>query len=160
MNQRLRGGVAFLVLGLLFFGGGAYSMYPQLYDVNNAEPVNAEVVSSAVDSDRPPGENDRRHYVRITYAFEYEGDVYTSTRVFPGDRGNETSQSTAESLQEEYSAGESVTAYVVDGDPERAFLVNSGPPYAHYLIPGFGAVVALVGALGLLQSVGPGADSE
>lgn len=153
MNQRLKGGIVFLFLGLLIFGGGAYSMYPQFYDVNNAEPVDAEIVSSEVDTNRPPGESDRKHYIEIKYTFQYEGESHASWQVYPGGRSNQTSWSNANSLQSEYSAGDSVTAHVVDGDPEQAFLVKSSPPLTHYLIPGVGAVMMLLGALNVVQGI-------
>lgn len=161
MNQRLRGGLVFLLLGIAACAGGGYVAYPHVEDTSNAEAVEAEILGSNTYSTSPAGESDRNYYANVTYRYTYDGREYTSDTLFPGNRDEQVSRDRAEEIASEYAVGDRVTAQVVSTDPERSYLIEADMPWWYYLIPGFGALLALAGLLNIVQGirgVGPGGN--
>lgn len=163
MNRRLKGGLVFLVLGAAFFAAGAYPAYQYHQTVSSAEPVTAEVVSSDYDRMTGSSSGDQEYYVNVTYTFAYEGETYTSDREFSSERNGNLRRARAERISENHAPGDEVTAHVIPGNPEKSFLIKEERPYWHYLIPGFGALLAILGAINLVQGVrgvGPMTSSD
>lgn len=153
VNQRLRGGLLFFVIGAAILAGGAYVALPHVQDVNSAEPVDAEVLGTDTYSTSPAGESDREYYANVTYRYSYEGAEYTSDSLFPGNRDEQVSRSRAEEIAGTYAAGDSVTAQVVPDDPTRSYLIEADMPWWYYLAPGFGALLVLAGLLNVVQGI-------
>ena len=153
MDQRLRGGLVFLVLGVAILAGGAYVALPHVQGVNSAEPVEGEVLGTDTYSTSPSGESDREHYANVTYRYTYEGTEYMSDSLFPANRDEQVSRSRAEEIAGMYAAGDSVTVQVVPDDPTRSYLIEADMPWWYYLAPGFGALLALTGLLNVVQGI-------
>lgn len=153
MNQRLRGGLVFLLLGIAAAAGGGYMAYPHVEDTSNAVTVDAEILGTDTYTIRPAGESDRQYYANVTYRYTYDGTEYTSDTLFPGNRDEQVSRSRAEEIANDYTAGDQVTAYVVPDDPERSYLIESSMPWWYYLIPGVGVLMALAGLLNVVQGI-------
>lgn len=117
-----------LILGLGFILGGGYLLYDGVEAVATADEVEATVIDSTVAGGSSPGEATERVYsVEITYEYTYEGETYRNDDVFPegsADANEFSNRGTAETLVEQYPAGETVTAYVDPDDPDDAHLEN------------------------------------
>jgi hypothetical protein len=88
------------------------------------------------------------HYEpRIAFTYEYRGESYTGTNVFPAHIAPEYDQrSKTESVISEYETGTTVTAYVDPNDPGDAFLKNT-PSDTPLIAAGIGATISLFGGV-------------
>jgi len=136
------------VLGLGFFAAGAYFAAPHVLDTANSQPVAAEIVSSDWGT-YSTTEGQTRAYVDVTYRYTYEGEEYTGDTVFPGGRNQLPSGHRAEQIARNYSAGSTATVHVVAGGD--TYLIETAMPWWYYLIPGFGALIAILGAWNLVR---------
>lgn len=133
--------VVILVLGLATMGYGAYSYNAQTSALDSAVEVDGTVTSTSVE------ENAQKHGVsytpQATFSYTYEGEEYTSSKVYPGSlpREFETTEA-AESALDGYGEGETVTAYVPPESPGKAFLKHesSNKPF---LVVGIGILFVL-----------------
>ncbi len=153
VNQRLKGGVVFLVLGLGFLVGGGYPAYEYVQDSQASEAVDAEVLASDYGRITGSSAQDNEYYVDVTYRYTYEGETYENDGVFLGGGNGELRRGRAEEVAENYAAGDAVTIYVVDGDPGNTYLVRQDMPYWYYILPGIGLILASLGALNVVQGV-------
>jgi hypothetical protein len=138
-----------LLLGLGAIGYGGYSYTAQTSALNAAEPVDATVVSTSVET------VDQRRGVayrpRATFNYTYEGETYTSSNVYPGPLPREFgSEADARAQLRGYEAGATVTAHVPSDAPGNAFLEveRSDKPF---LVIGFGALVVAGTTLSALR---------
>ncbi|ELZ41192.1 hypothetical protein C463_13144 [Halorubrum californiense DSM 19288] len=121
--KTLKGAVVMLLIGLAVTGYGAYDYTQQSDAVADAVEVDAEIAALDVESSSSGSSTsvDYRPTVRFTY--EYEGNTYESTNVFPAAiTSNYDTESAAREVIGEYAVGESTTAYVDPADPDGAFL--------------------------------------
>lgn len=137
-----------LVLGLGLTGYGTYDYVQQSDALRNAAEVEAtitetDVVTQGSVSGQTGGEV---HYEpRIAFTYEYQGESYTGTNVFPAHIAPEYNQrSKAESVISEYETGTTVTACVDPNDPGDAFLKNT-PSDTPLIAAGIGATISLFG---------------
>ncbi|MFC6875449.1 DUF3592 domain-containing protein [Halobellus marinus] len=148
----LRGALLLLVLGLGVTGYGAYDYVQQSDAIRSAVEVDATITDVGVETTSAPAGNAQVKYEpRVEFTYEYQGESYTGTNVFPATIAPEYEQrSNAESVIDEYEDGMTVTAYVDPADPNDAFLQNktSNTPL---LAAGIGAVISLLGAVSALE---------
>lgn len=137
-------GVVALVIGLAFAGASWNYILPYRQDTQNAQAVDAEVVSSAV-TEGYNSENQRVYGPHVVYRYTYDGTEYTSDSVFPGDADAVSEESRARDIVEQYAAGDEVTAYVNRDDPERAFLIDQSAPLWFWLGPVVSGLLVLYG---------------
>lgn len=151
MSQVLKGGILFLAVGVVCIVGGASPIYDYQQSVDRAEAVDGEILSSDWERVSNPSDEGTDYRVEITYRFTYEGTEYTRDEVFPDGRNGGLSRSSAESTAENHPAGDEVTVYVVDGDPEDTYLVQDGLALRYYLLPAFGVLLSFLGAQNVVQ---------
>jgi hypothetical protein len=143
--------VAVLVLVGSAAAGGGWFLDTSVSDrIENAEPVDATVVSSGLD------ERESRYgddvVVQVTYEYRYDGREYRSENVVGGAPDTMSVESGARAVIAEYDAGETVTAWVSPGVPNRAFLEPAANPRSKIGRAGILVGVALLGA-GLLRGL-------
>jgi hypothetical protein len=145
--ETLRGAMILLVLGLGLTGYGAYDYVQQSDAIRSADEVDATITDLEIETESARAGNARVNYEpRVEFTYEYQGESYTGTNVFPATIAPEYEQrSNAESVIDEYEEGMTVTAYVDPADPNDAFLKNktSNTPL---LAAGIGAVISLLAA--------------
>lgn len=141
--------VAIGVALLVGTGGGTY-----LLQMTVAEPVSAEVQSTSITTVACSVDESCRHQYKpvVTYRFTYGQETHTGSRVFPaGD--NAGSRSRAETVASRYADGDDVTAYVVPGNPESAYLVKTWPALTTVVFGVFGLLLTLGGVSGIYKSL-------
>jgi hypothetical protein len=137
--------VAVLVLVGSAAAGGGWFLDTSVSDrIENAEPVDATVVSSGLD------EREGRYrdavVMQVTYEYRYDGREYRSENVVGGAPDTMNLEADAEAVIAEYDAGETVTAWVPPGAPNRAFLEPAADPHSKLGRAGMLGGAALVGA--------------
>jgi hypothetical protein len=145
-------GVVAVVIGLAFAGAGWLYIVPYQADTNNAEGVDAVVVSSDV-IQGTNAEGQATYAPSVTYRYTYEGVEYTSSLVFPGDVNPVSDQSRAREIAERYPTGEEVTAYVNTEDPESAFLIDRSAPLWFWAAPIIGLLSILYGVNSIVLGI-------
>ncbi|WP_135828201.1 DUF3592 domain-containing protein [Halorussus halobius] len=148
----LRRSLLVVLVGLGAGGFGVYDYVQQNQAVENAVEVDATVVETGVDasSSRRGGPD---YSPEATFEYSYQGESYTGNSVFPGSITKDyDTRSAAESVLEDYQAGETVAAYVDPNSPSDAFLVNetSNSPLFFTAI---GGLFVLVGGYSALRSL-------
>jgi len=139
------GQIAVLVLvGSATVGGGWFLDASVADRVERAEPVDATVLSSGLDEREGRYRDDV--VVQVTYEYRYDGREYRSGNVVGGAPDTTNVESDAEAVIAEYDAGETVTAWVPPGAPNRAFLEPASDPHSKLGRAGMLGGVALVGA--------------
>lgn len=150
--ETLRGAMMLLVLGLGLTGYGAYDYVQQSDAMRNAVEVNATVTETSVETKSSRAGNAQVNYEpHVEFTYEYLGESYTGSKVFPANIAPEYDQrSEAQAVIDEYEEGTTVTAYVNQDDPSDAFLKNktSNTPL---IAAGIGAVISLLAATSVLQ---------
>lgn len=148
----LRGAMLLLVLGLGVTGYGAYDYVQQSDAIRNAVEVDTTITDVGVETTSARSGNAQVKYEpHVEFTYEYQGESYTGTNVFPATIAPEYEQrSNAESVIDEYEEGMTVTAYVDPTNPDGAFLKNktSNTPL---LAAGIGAVISLLAAASALE---------
>jgi len=128
-----------LVLGLGAMGYGGYSYASQTAATDSAVPVDATVTSTSVETVSQRRGTEYRP--QATFNYSYDGEVYTSTNVYPGPLAKEFGTKEAARAQlEGFEPGTGVTAYVPRDSPQDAFLKverNNKP----FLLVGIGALL-------------------
>jgi hypothetical protein len=149
--QSYRAAAIMLVVGLGITGFGAYDYVQQSQAVSDSVEVNAEVVSTGVESVSVSSSQGADFKPTAEFTYEYEGTSYTSTNVFPAEvsRTYDT-ESAARDVVSEYEQGSTTTAYVDPADPDGAFLKNSTSS-SPLVFVGIGLVLAAVGGRSLLK---------
>ena len=148
----LRKSLLIVLVGVGAGGFGIYDYVQQNQAVQNAVEVDATVVETDVDASasRRGGPD---YKPEATFEYSYQGDSYTGDSVFPGSITKEyDTRSAAESVLQDYQAGETVTAYVDPNSPGYAFLVNeasNGPLF----FTAIGGLFVLVGGYSTLKSL-------
>ncbi len=137
--------------GLLYYGQSAAEAEEQALE--NAVEIEVEILETDIETRQRTTSSDeatRRETVyrpTVRYAYEFEGEQYESTNVYPQGGFQEYSErSQAESKLSEYREGTVVTGYVDPNDPGEAFLIRekSGAPQIMMIVGGFFALFGLV----------------
>ncbi|WP_436908632.1 DUF3592 domain-containing protein [Halosimplex marinum] len=119
----LRGALLMVLVGLAVTGYGGYDYVQQSDAVRDAVEVNATVEDVGVETVSARRGVDHEPTVRFSY--EYDGQAYESTSVFPASIApTYDTESAARSVVSDYEEGETVTAYVAPDRPGDAFLKN------------------------------------
>ncbi|ELZ13705.1 hypothetical protein C479_02631 [Halovivax asiaticus JCM 14624] len=147
-----------VVFGFLLIVAGAALFVSEQRASGSAEPVDATVLTSEVydaePGDAPNDKTDDEYRPLVEYEYAYEGETYTSEDLCPGTgegcvpEGN--TPDAAEAFLEDYSEGETVTAYVQPDDPDISYLVDGGLPLEYLALAGVGAVVSILAGRNLL----------
>jgi len=149
-NARWKQMAVLVLVGSAAAGGGWLLDSSVSARVENAEPVDATVVSSGLD-ERESGHSDDV-VLQVTYEYRYGGREYRSENVVGGAADTTNVESEARAVIAEYDAGETVTAWVPPAAPNRAFLEPASDPHSKIGRAGILGGVALVGA-GLLRGL-------
>jgi hypothetical protein len=147
-----------LLIGVLIMAGGGYLYYDGMQATENAETIDATVVSTSVTeqsgSTGTGADNDDGYSVFVRYQYSYEGETYTSTSMCPGAGSaclpSSDSRAEMEEFLEDYPEGETVTAYVSPSNPSNAYLIDKSPSLIYLGVSAFGLVFFLVGVWGFV----------
>lgn len=154
-----------LLLGVGFVAAGGYLYHTEQQATENAEAVEATVVSSDVIHERErrqDGRGERDSYrPEIEYRYSFDGETYTTDNVCPGVGSgcgpSEEDLNDVEAFVEEYPADATVTAYVPPDAPSNAYLVEGGSSNVLYLgLAGAGLVTMLLGVRTYVTGGGDG----
>lgn len=147
----LRRALLLLVVGLAATSFGAYDYIQQSDAVDDAVEVDAEVVAVGVDAAAGGSSAGTDYRPTAEFTYEYDGETYTSTSVFPSATSpNYDTESAAREVLAGYDAGDTVTAYVDPADPDGAFLLDR-TSNAPLLFAGIGAAFVAVGGVSTLR---------
>lgn len=116
-----------IILGVVLLGAAGYMTYTQQQSLSSGEQIEATIESKEVTmSSSKRGD---RYTPHVTYTYTYDGTQYTSDNIRPGI-GTETSdtRSAAEDRIDQYSVGETTTAYVEQGSPSESYLQKESNP--------------------------------
>ncbi len=143
-----RKSVYLLLLAVALVGFGGYSYVQQTQAVDNAVTVQATVDSAAVE--RMDSRRSVEYEPEIEYTYRYEGETYTSDRVFPGPTVRTYSErSNAQSVVRSYEPGTTVQAYVRPSAPGDAFLIRERTPWPVQALALGGVLLGIVVLAGL-----------
>lgn len=142
-----------LLIGVLIMAGGGYLYYDGMQATDNAETIDATVVSTSVTeqsgSTGTGADSDDGYSVFVRYRYSYEGETYTSTSMCPGAGSacvpSSDSRAEMEEFLEDYPEGETVTAYVSPSNPSNAYLIDKSPSLIYLGVSAFGLVFVLFG---------------
>jgi hypothetical protein len=158
-------GSGFLV-GLGLAGAGGYLWHDHNQAVETAEPTDAKIISSAVETDRM-GSGGPNYRPDVTYEYTVEGETHRSSNVFPTPgRLWRSDRSWARGVVADYPEGETVTASYDPEQPSSAFLVADRTPLIPLVLLGLGGLLAVgslttgIGAPVLFVLLGRSADDE
>lgn len=122
-TQRLLFSVLFMLIGVGMLGLGYTTFQSQNQQLEDPVNVTAEVVSTGVDRDSSRrGSPD--YTPVITFEYMYNGTEYSSDSMYPGGQEAEeySSETSAESVTDEYSTGSNVEVFVPPESPGEAFI--------------------------------------
>jgi hypothetical protein len=143
--KTLGGALAFLFVGLAITGYGVHDYTQQTDALDDAVEVDATVTEVGVESQSTSSTSGVDYEPRVRFTYEYDGETYEGTRLFPATTAPEyDTESAARDAVREYEAGENVTAYVVPADPDGAFL-RAQRSNAPLTLAGIGGVLSLLG---------------
>lgn len=119
----VRAGLLALVIGIGVAGFGAVEYLQQGAVVDRAVEVEATIVETEVTSSSTSTGSGADYQPRATFSYEYDGQSYTASGVFPGTvPPSYDTESAAREVLEGYDSGATVTAYVDPESPDSAFL--------------------------------------
>jgi hypothetical protein len=107
-----------LALSLAAYGG--YDYLQQRAAIESGVPVEATITAAGIEA--CPGERTTDYHPAVAFDYRYEGASYTGDDLRPGDAFSCHDRSTAASLVDPYTVGETTTAYVDPAAPDEAFL--------------------------------------
>lgn len=150
--ETLRGSVAFLLVALCLTGYGAFDYVQQSDSIQDSVEVEATITDVNVESVSSSSSSTSVSYEpRVRFTYEYRGESYTGTNLFPADISpNYDTRSAAEAALQEYETGQTVTAYVNPDEPGNAFLKNE-TSNAPLIAVGIGIVLTLLGSAATLK---------
>lgn len=135
-------GVVFLLAGLGAFGYLGISVSRQHNRLSHAIEVDGTIESDSIEVNRVSGgDTDTKYEVDLQYGYEVNGDSYRASTLYPGN-DKLPSRERAAAVAAEYSPGQQVTTYVLEDDPDTAYL----RPQWRYR----GLIILFVGGTGLV----------
>jgi hypothetical protein len=155
-NQYSVGEVVVVVVFAVSLTGTVLTAYLLVYQpqqrIDAAEPTNATVVASNVDTIERANERDRFR-PNITYRYEFDGETYTNNNYFTGgNQGPEQfSQPVARDRADTFQPGRNVTVHVNPNNPNQSYLIERKPQQTDYLTV---AVLGLFTAVSGYRAVG------
>ncbi|MFC7097696.1 DUF3592 domain-containing protein [Halobaculum marinum] len=148
----LGGALVMLVVGLAVTGFGAYDYTQQSDAVADAVDVDAVVVETGVEA-TSTGSAGADYRPTVEFTYEYDGESYTSTNVFPSTTSpTYDTESAARDVLADYESGDSVSAHVDPADPDSAFLLDR-TSNAPLLFAGIGLLFVAVGGVSAARRV-------
>lgn len=143
--------IVVLLFGFAIVGIGAYSFVADSASLDNHVEVTAEVVGTGVE--QVESSRGRDAYIpTVTFQYRFQGTGYTSNRLYPGsEQPRYGDRETARSFVSEYTAGETVTAFVDPESPGEAYLEATRSGQATGALVA-GVLVSLLGGVGLWQA--------
>ncbi len=127
-----------LLIPFVFMGIGIYMTINQHTKIHTYEPVEAEVISKDIEERTSTRKRRTRYkYLPIVeYTYTLGGETYTAAQVTPLN-STVGSRNEAYRIINQFTEGESVTAYYNPQDPHQAFLLKrySMGPYLFILFP-------------------------
>jgi len=132
-----------ITLGVMLLGAAGYMAYSQQQSLSSGVQIEATVESKDITYSSDKG---GRYTPHVTYSYTYNGTQYTSENIRPG-AGTKTSntRTAAEDRIDQYTVGETTTAYVVQGSPSKSYLKKKSNPLPVMTNP----LPAIIGVLGL-----------
>jgi hypothetical protein len=132
-----------IALGVVLLGAAGYMTYSQQQSLSSGVQIEATVESKDITYSSDKG---GRYTPHVTYSYTYNGTQYTSENIRPGI-GTKTSntRTAAEDRIDQYTVGETTTAYIVRGSPSKSYLKKEGSPLPFMTNP----LPAIIGVLGL-----------
>jgi hypothetical protein len=131
-----------LVIGLASIGFGAYSYTTQSAALDSATTVEGTITSTSIEESSGRGAS---YTPRATFDYTYQGETYTSSKVYPGtlSKDFDTERAARDEL-EGYEPGTTVTVYVPTDSPGAGYLKQESTNKPFILV-GIGALF-VVGA--------------
>ncbi|WP_435361539.1 DUF3592 domain-containing protein [Haloarchaeobius sp. DFWS5] len=113
-----------LVVGLGLIGYGGLSYTTQSSQLDSAVEVDATITETSIEEvDVKRGTDFTPH---ATFEYTYEGESYTSSKMYPGKLTREfNTKDDAREQLDGYDVGNTVTAYVPTDSPGSAYLEHS-----------------------------------
>jgi hypothetical protein len=148
----VRAGLLALVIGIGVAGFGAVDYLQQGAVVDRAVDVEATIVETEVTTSSTSSSSGADYQPRATFSYEYDGQSYTASGVFPGAvPPSYDTESAAREVLEGYEPGATVTAYVDPESPDSAFLEprRTNTPL---ILMGLGGLFAVVGGATILRA--------
>jgi hypothetical protein len=149
----VRAGLLALVIGIGVAGFGAVDYLQQGAVVDRAVEVEATIVETEVTATSGGSSSTGADYQpRVTFSYEYDGQSYTASGVFPGAvPPSYDTESAARAVLEGYEPGATVTAHVDPESPDSAFLEprRTNTPL---VLMALGGLFAVVGAGSVLRA--------
>lgn len=159
--------VVFLVIavgGLALAGYGWTTYQNQHSDVKQAVTVEGTVEGTDVtfiEIDSATDQSGSSYYKAVVrYTYTYEGRTYTSESVYPGAEKQIESEAEAREITTRYSPGQTVTVYVNQEAPSRAYLVEEKTLFSPFVTMGIGALVAVPFLLAAGKEIVRGAGGD
>ena len=157
----------FLVIaigGLAMVGAGGNMVLNEQADVQRAvtaegtvESTDTKYEGAVVSTADSPATGGYKPVVRYTYT--YDGQEYTSDSVYPGPEKRFNSEEVARSVATQVSPGQTVTVYVNQQNPSRAFLIEKKTNFQPFIYMGVGGLLALTGVYSVgVELFGGGSD--
>lgn len=146
--------VVLLLVGAVCGGIGWTTYQNEQSDLENAVEIEGTVQNTAIDEDvdrrdrNDDGVRERETSYRpiVNYTYAYEGTEYASDSVFSGPEQRFGNREKAADITDRYAVGDTVTVYVNDENPSRAYLVERESSPFHLAFMGVGVLLCL-GAL-------------
>ncbi|SEH68082.1 Protein of unknown function [Halopenitus malekzadehii] len=150
-RNSVRKGILFLLVGLAVIGYGGFDYVTQQQAIDSGVSVNATILETGVEADGTGSSTGVEHYPTVRFEYVYQGERYTSTKIYPSSvRRAYDTESAARDAIEEYETNTTVTAYTTPDSPGNAFLrteESNGPIIAI----GIGIVFVLLGGRSVLK---------
>lgn len=136
--------LALLVGGLALAGYGWTMHQNEQSDVRQAVETEGTVESTDVKKIENEDDGTASFEPVVRYTYTYEGRKYTSESVYPGPEKRFKFEEDAQEVADRYSPGQTVTVYVNQETPSRAFLIEeTGGNLLPYFSMGIGGLLAL-----------------
>jgi len=139
-----------ILVGLATIGYGGYTDSVQSSALDSAATVDATITSTSVETvDKRRG---TAYTPRATFNYTYEGETYTSSKVYPGKLPKDfNTEEKARAKLDGYEPGDTVTAYVPTDSPGSAYLKHESSDKP-LLVVGFGALFVLAGVYSAIKN--------
>lgn len=132
-----------IILGVVLLGVAGYMTYSQQQTLSSGVEIETTIEDKNITY---TAKNGGRHTPHVTYSYVYNGTEYTSDNIRPGiGTRKSNTRVEAEDRIDQYTVGETATAYVVQGSPSESYLKKKSGP-----LPGMtNPLPLMIGVLGL-----------
>jgi Protein of unknown function (DUF3592). len=115
-----------IIVGVVLLGAAGYIAYSQQQSLSSGVQIETTVESKEITYSSDKG---GRYTPHVTYSYTYDGTQYTSDNIRPGigTKASNT-RAAAEDRINQYTVGETTTAYVVQDSPSKSYLKKKSTP--------------------------------